>query len=212
MELHPIWTIHTISLSRPLFLRTPVVSQRSQYYWLILDSKTGFLRVYEFISIDKELHVKRTIQWSSIPLANCFRIGHNFTVNRFRMLKSFVSHTKNRSNLVITILSEPKSIQHYKPQARPKFSISMKAFALLLCYTSWQSYKSFLEQFPLPPLSLSKQIKSAFIDLLSCKTVRERSWVRRLCTSCRWNIFAKVNIFTVAILSNEMRKGPCIRE
>ena len=180
---------------------------------MILDSKTGFQRVYEFISIDKELHVKRTIQWFSIPLANCFRIGHNLTVNRFSILKSFASHTKNRSNLLITILSELNSIQHYKLQDRPKFSISMKAFALLLCYTSWQSYKLLLEQFLLPSLSLSKKIKSAFIDSISCKTViRERSWVRRLCTSYRWNIFAKVNIFSVAILSNEMRKGPCIRE
>ena len=164
---------------------------------MILDSKTGFLRIYEFIRIGKELHVKRTFQWFSIPLANCFRIGHNFTLNRFSMLKGFVSHTKNRSNLLITILSELNLIQHYKPQDRPKFSISMKAFALLLCYTSWQSYKSLLEQFPLPSLSLSKKIKSAFIDSISCKTViKKRSWVRRLCTSCWWNIYLQKSTFS----------------
>ena len=62
MGVNPIPTIHTNSLSRPLLLRTPEVSQRSQYHRFILDSKTDFLRVYEFISIGKEVPVTRNFQ------------------------------------------------------------------------------------------------------------------------------------------------------
>ena len=41
-----------------------------QYYRLISDSKIGFPRVYEFISIDKELHVKLTFPGFSVPLSD----------------------------------------------------------------------------------------------------------------------------------------------
>ena len=135
-----------------------------QYYGLIFDSKSGFPRVYEYISIGKELHVKLTFQGFSIPLPDWFRIGHNCTVNRFSMLKNFFSHIKNRSDSFSSILSELNSMQHYKPQGRPKFSSSMIRYALLLRYTSWQSYKLLLQQFSLPSLSLSKKITSGFID------------------------------------------------
>ena len=156
-----------------------------QYYRLIFDSKTGFPRVYECFSTDKELHVKLTFKGFLIPLPDWFRIGHNCTVNRFSMV---VSHIKNRSDSFSTILSQLNSIQHYKPQGRPKFSSSIIHYALLLRYTSWQSHKLFLEQFPLPSLSLFKKITSGFTDSLSkiCKIViRERRYVRRLYTSCQ---------------------------
>ena len=125
-----------------------------QYYRLIFDSKTGFTRVYQSISIDKELRVKLTFQGISIMLTDWFCIGHNCTVNRFSMLENFVSHIKKRSASFSTILSELNSIQHYKPQGRSKFSSSMILYALLLRQTSWQSNKLLLQQFPLPSLSL----------------------------------------------------------
>ena len=131
---------------------------------MIIDSKTGFPRVYECISIDKELHVKLTFLGYSISLSDWFRIGHYCTVNRFSMLKHFVSYIKDRSDSFSTILSEQNSIQHYKPQGRPNFSSSMIRYALLLRNTSWQSYKLLLQQFPLPSLSLFKKIASGFID------------------------------------------------
>ena len=131
---------------------------------MIIDSKTGFPRVYECISIDKELHVKLTFLGYSISLPDWFRIGHYCTVNRFSMLKNFASYIKYRSDSFSTILSEQNSIQHYKPQGRPNFSSSMIRYALLLRNTSWQSHKLLLQQFPLPSLSLFKKITSGFID------------------------------------------------
>ena len=110
------------------------------------------------------MHVKLTFQGFSIPVPDWFRVGHDCTVNRFSMLENFVSHIKNRSDSFSTILSELNSIQHYKPQRRPKFSSSRIHYALLLRYTSWQSYKLLLQQFPLPSLSLLKNTTSGFID------------------------------------------------
>ena len=138
------------------------LQESRQYYRLIFDSKSGFPRFYECISIDKELHVKLTFQGFSIPLPDWFHIGHNCTVNRFSMLEIFVSHIKNRSDSFTTILSELNSTQHYKPQRCPKFSSSMILYALLLRYTSWQSYKLLQQRFSLPSLSLLKKITSGF--------------------------------------------------
>ena len=94
-----------------------------QYYRLIFESKTGFLRVYECISIDKELHLKLTFEGFSTPFPDWVRIGHNCTVNnRFSILENFVSHIKNRSDSFSTIMDELNSIQQYKPQGRrPNF-------------------------------------------------------------------------------------------
>ena len=41
-----------------------------------------------------------------------------------------------------------------KPADRPKYSVNLLCYMLLLRYTSTQAYKLLLEQFPLPSLSL----------------------------------------------------------
>ena len=104
------------------------------------------------------------------------------------MLKNFVSHNKNRSDSFRTILSQLNSIQHYKPQGRPKFSSSMLRYALLLRCTSQQSYKLLLQQCPLPSLSLSKNIISCFIDSVeAAKLLLEKEAISEDCEaiSCR---------------------------
>ena len=162
-------------------------------YWLNIS--IAFPRVYKCISRDKELYVELTFQGFSIPLPDWFCIGHN-TVNRFSMPENFVSHIKNRFDLFSIMLSELNSMQQTainKPQGRPKYSSSVIHYALLLRFMSWQSYKWLLQQFPLPLLPLLKKDNIRFYWLSkSCKAViGERSYVRRLCTSCQWNVFAK---------------------
>ena len=98
------------------------------------------------------------------------------------MLKNFASHNKNRSDSFRTILSQLNSIQHYQPQGRTKFSISMLRYALLLRNTSRRSYKLLLQQCPLPPSSLSKNIIPCFIDsLTAAKLLLEKEAISEDC-------------------------------
>ena len=71
---------HDQSLSEFNFKR---LHESVQYYRLIFDSKTGFQRIYEYINIGKELHVKLTFQGFPIPLPDWFCIDHNFKMNKF---------------------------------------------------------------------------------------------------------------------------------
>ena len=57
------------------------------------------------------------------------------------------------------ILNEIQEIRFKKPVDKPKYSVNLLRYALLLRYTSTQAYKLLLEQFPLPPLSLLKKLK-----------------------------------------------------
>ena len=62
-------------------------------------------------------------------------------------------------------------IQHYKPQVRPPYSAELIRFAILLRYTSYQSYKLLLEKLPLPSLSLIKKLTRGNIDTLKCAKI-----------------------------------------
>ena len=55
-------------------------------------------------------------------------------------------------------------IQFYKAKGRPPYSTRMIRFALLLCYTSSQAYRLFLEHFPLPSISLLKRVTKESVD------------------------------------------------
>ena len=55
-------------------------------------------------------------------------------------------------------------IQFYKAKGRPTYSTSMIQFAFLLCYTSLQAYRLFLEHIPLPSMSLLKRLTKGSVD------------------------------------------------
>ena len=59
-----------------------------------------------------------------------------------------------------------EEIRHHKSQECPKYSSMMVIFFLLLRYSSCQTYKLFLEQLPLPSLSLLKKVSSGNVDSL----------------------------------------------
>ena len=127
-----------------------------QYCNLVFDTSTGVPAVHECVTISKDLHVSLAY--------NGFRSGHNFTITRFGMLENFASHVRNKGSEYDIILKELNHIQHYKPLGRPKYSSTIIRFALLLRYSSCQTYKLLIEQFPLPSLSLLKQLSTGGID------------------------------------------------
>ena len=56
------------------------------------------------------------------------------------------------------MLNELQEISFKKPVDRPKYSVNLLRYALLLPYFSTQAYKLLLEPFPLPSLSLLKKL------------------------------------------------------
>ena len=77
------------------------------------------------------------------------------------MLENFPSYIRNFvevKKLPDDVLSELELFRYKKPVDKPKYSLNMLRYALLLRYTSVQPYKHLLKQFPLPSLSLLKKL------------------------------------------------------
>ena len=64
-----------------------------------------------------------------------------------------------------------KRMKHYKTKGRPLYTAAMLRYALLLRYTSAQSYKLLLEKFPFPSVSLLNKIQQGGIDSVKAITL-----------------------------------------
>ena len=83
------------------------------------------------------------------------------------MLENFPNHIRNfqeTENIPSDILNELQEIRFKNPVDRPKYSVNLLRYALLLRYTSTQAYKLLLEQFPLPALSLLKKLNKGGME------------------------------------------------
>ena len=69
------------------------------------------------------------------------------------------------------ILNEIQEIRFKKPVDKPKYSVNLLRYALLLRYTSTQAYKLLLAQFPLPSLSLLKKLNKGGMEPLKAMKV-----------------------------------------
>ena len=65
-----------------------------------------------------------------------------------------------------SILEELERRKHFPPKGRPPYSVAMIRYALLLRYTSLQTYKLLLQKFPLPSMSLLKKIQQGGVDVV----------------------------------------------
>ena len=63
-----------------------------------------------------------------------------------------------------SLTEELENRRNYKPKGHPPFSSVMIRYALLLRYTSLQSYKLILEKFPLPSISLLNKLQQGGVD------------------------------------------------
>ena len=82
------------------------------------------------------------------------------------MLENFPPYLQSKDEEMNPILKELNDIQHYKPQGKPPFSSQLIRYAILLRYTSFQSYKLLLEKLPLPSLSLIRKLQQGHVDTL----------------------------------------------
>ena len=89
------------------------------------------------------LHVKLFSVASPIPLPEWFQKWSDCCLRKKSMLENFPGHIRNFvgvKKLPDDILSELELIQYKKPVDKPKYSVNMLRYALLLRYTSVQAY------------------------------------------------------------------------
>ena len=146
------------------------------YYNLQFDEKTSFPKVLECIRVGKELHVQLQFSGNPLPLPYWFVRGTNAKLSRFGMLINLAPYIRNVSDQdLYSLIEELEKRRNYKPKMHPPFSSEMIRYALLLRYTSLQSYKLPLERFPLTSISLLNKLQQGGIDAFKArKTLREK--------------------------------------
>ena len=81
------------------------------------------------------------------------------------MMENFPVYFQSQAETFSSVFDE---LREYKFNKRPVYSAKVIRYALFLRYTSIQSYKILLEDFPLPSLSLLQKIASGIINFLKC--------------------------------------------
>ena len=145
------------------------------FYRTDFDEKTGFASVIAGILIDKNLHVKLQCNGLPVPLPKWFVTARSAKLTRFSMLFNFPAYLANQAeNNPNSILDELRSRQCLKPKGRPPYSPEVLRYALLLRYSSPQTYRMLQDQFPLPSFSLLQKLhKGGVNSIKAAKMLRE---------------------------------------
>ena len=101
-------------------------------------------QVSETVVVDKMLHVKLFSVASPIPLPEWFRKGSDSCLRKKSMLENFPSYIRllkltyfaEVKKLSDNILSELQLTRYKKPVDKPKYSVNMLRYALLLRFSS----------------------------------------------------------------------------
>ena len=108
------------------------------FYKIELHSVLSILQISETIVVDRMQHVKLFSVASPIPLPEWFRKGSDCCLRKKSMLENFPSYIRNFvevKKLPDDILSELELIRYKKPVDKPKYSVNMLRYALVLRYT-----------------------------------------------------------------------------
>ena len=132
-------------------------------FYKMLFNEFSIPEVIECIRVDESLHVKLFYKGCLVPLPKWFCNGHNCTLTRKSMFENFPPYLRSQAEKNFSVFEELEKIKYQK---KPIYSGNLIRYALLLRYTSMQSYKVLLEEFRLPSLSLLNKICSGNIDAL----------------------------------------------
>ena len=109
-------------------------------------------QITETAAVDKFFHVKLFLNSSPVSLPAWFRKGSDCRLKRKSMLENFPNYITNfqeAKNIPSDILNELQEIRFKKSVDRPKYSVYLLRYALLLRYTSTQAYKHLFTFFEL---------------------------------------------------------------
>lgn len=128
-------------------------------------------QVAECIRIDENLHVKLFYKNIPVSLPAWLRVTHQCKLKRRSMLENIPAHFNIKVEKLSSILNELNDHQIKKNQV---YSSNIIHFSSMLRYTSFQSYKLLLNEFPLPSISLLGKLKEGKIDSMKfLKSLRE---------------------------------------
>ena len=99
--------------------------------------------VTESIRIDAKLNVQLYFKGCPLPLPPWFREGRNCKLNTLTQLENFPSYIRATSELISHLISE--ELQHRRFMKKGHYSTALIRYALMLRYTSLQSYKLLLK-------------------------------------------------------------------
>ena len=137
--------------------------------------------IFESIKVDQSLHVQLQFNGHPVPLPAWFTKGRNATLTRFSQLNNFpnaIRVVSEETECSRSLLNEMLDISNYQAKGRPPYSSAMIRFALHLRYTSLQSYKLLLEEFPMPSISTLHRIQAGGVDSLkAAKKLREKGHI-----------------------------------
>ena len=134
------------------------------YFRLTFD-ENDVPQVKESIKVNKNLNVSLSYEGIHTPLPQFLRSARNARIQSTSTFQNLVDHIADRAaNFPPSdILKELRSITFYKPTGRPLYSTSTLQYALLLRYTSSQSFALLLTQLPLASFSLLSKLAQGSI-------------------------------------------------
>ena len=134
------------------------------YYRIFYETNPNIPYKYPIQMDSSSLHVKLQHKGSPIPLHEWFK-RNKYKMNSVSRLVHFVSYINNYVEMNrTTVLNEMNTIRYIKPKARKPYSSETLRFSLMQRYTSRQSYVLLQHDFPLPSLSVLKNLPSGGIE------------------------------------------------
>ena len=146
------------------------------HYNLVYHEDTGFPEIKKAIKINGDLRVYLQHESRPVPLPTWLIEGKNGRISCHSMLQNLPGYICNKSEEHSnSILDELQQRRYYKPKGRPPYSAEMMWFALLLRYTSSQSYKYLMDHFSLPSFSTINKLKQGELDSLKSSATSHKT-------------------------------------
>ena len=128
--------------------------------------------VTDCVRVDRDLHAKLFYKSSPLPLPQRFRHGRDCRLTRNDMMQNFQSYIKSEGEQTFNVLEELKELKFKRKRI---FSANIIRYSLLLRYTSLQTYRLLMKEFPFPSLSLLRKITEGQLDAVkSAKTLKSQ--------------------------------------
>ena len=163
-ELFPCDDVKDITSFTPLHSPSgftfSVNDEGATYYRLAFQGSPPIPKVKETVHINADLGVTLMYENIRIPAPEFLRRNKG-KITKFSQLPRLVESINERVSELppSEILDELRAISLYKPRGRPPYKTPILRWSLLVRYTSAQSYRLLLHEFPLPSFPLLRRLQ-----------------------------------------------------
>ena len=170
-ELFPCDDVKDITSFTPLHSPSgftfSVNDEGATYYRLAFQGSPPIPKVKETVHINADLGVTLMYENIRIPAPEFLRRNKG-KITKFSQLPRLVESINERVSELppSEILDELRAISLYKPRGRPPYKTPILRWSLLVRYTSAQSYRLLLHEFPLPSFPLLRRLQQGTLNAL----------------------------------------------